>query len=175
MIADKGEKWEKEGIEDGYGWCGGCVKLMGKVSELNRNVSELKEARQRNNVMLAVGELVSIVYQKIFEVATDIGLPEVPSRRQGLSVTIDLCLFLKYTKTKNEFKALLDAALVEIGLSREEYDILVAAKRVRYDVYYPTDALESLEILKTADVDDFSDVRQVLLSHRALLIDDIDG
>ena len=81
LIADNGEKWEKEGIEkavsissipreklsselivkeadcstaadvaeirvtceDGYGWCGGCVKLMGEVSEL-------KEARHETGV-----------------------------------------------------------------------------------------------------------------------------
>ena len=152
--------------EDGYGWCGGCVKLMGEVSEL-------KEARQRDNVMLAVGELVSIVYEKIFEIANDIGLPEVLGRR-GQSVAIDLSLFLKYTKTKNEFKALLDAALKEIGLTREEYDILVAAKRARNHAYHPTDTLESLEILRTAPVDDFSAARNVLLTHRTLFMDDID-
>ena len=160
---------------DGYRYirCGAFAKLRGEMSELKEELSELKEARQRHNVRLAVGELVTIVYQKIFEIAKETGLPEVLGRR-GQRVDIDLPMFLRFTKSKAEFKALLDAVLVEIGLSKKEYDILVATKQTRTYAYHPTDILESLKVLETVPVDDFSDARNVLLSHRAMFNDDID-
>ena len=179
-------------------WCSGCIKLNKKVELLEARLAEgLAEVerqraegegqraegeRQREliNLSVIIGDLVAALHQVLFDTAAKV-LPEalrIPREvyYKGYMERINISFFPKHSnKEGGVHRQYLLHALESTGITLSEYEILVAAKRIRNETFHNSvPNRELVDILQLSNIRDtsFNDARAVLLLHRKLLMEE---
>jgi predicted nucleic acid-binding protein len=154
-------------------WCGGCVKLSKTVEELSERVEDLESILKERDCLIVVGELISEVYRQLFNIAKGRGMPTHVKNPAGTEEKVDLSLFLKLSaKPSRLLHKYLSAGLDVLGLTLDEYNILVLAKQQRNDTHHfiisSAKLLQKLEEIGTILEDQIEGAKQVILKHRSL-------
>ena len=154
-------------------WCGGCLALTAKVEALTAKVEALEQSevlrKQHEMLLVAMGDLNGELYENIYDIV--LSMDKFPLRFKGRAM--DLALFLKYSSNeKGELRLFLELALVKIGVSVSEYNIMSRAKQFRNRTYhYDTSNENLLEIVSSSpSMPEVEEARSLLLKHRSLFV-----
>ena len=110
--------------------CAGYVELSRRISLIKAQLAELERKTKTNELNGITRDLVEVLYEVLFAMATDLKMPKELLDR-GHMERINLRLFLKYSSKESGVlrQYLLDALELK-GISLRDYNILVAATKV---------------------------------------------
>ena len=162
-------------------WCGGCLTLSNQVREQGKQIAEqgkqiadlIEETRvreERDKLAIALGDLILIVYRKLFNVAkATTGFPMFT--KDGTAIDCGLFLYLAGDE-RNKMHPFLLTALKTIPMDLVDFKALVSAKRTRNEMFHcSTNRMDLLEIVESATINDFADARRIIMSHRGLFVE----
>ena len=142
--------------------------------------ARLAEEESKRELTVIIGDLVGALYQLLFDTAAK-ALPE--ARRmpkevlyEGYMERINISFFRKHSNIEGGvLRKYLLRALELKGITLSDYEILVAAKKVRNEIFHNSvpngklvDTLRSSNIRHLS----FNEEREVLLRHHELLMEE---
>ena len=161
--------------------CAGYVKLSGKISlmeariaDMEARIAELGRETEINKLNGIIRDLVEVLCEVLFAMATDLKMPKEVLDR-GHMERINLRLFLKHSSKESGVlrQYLLDALELK-GISLRDYNILVATTKIQistsYNCHLSNVALIEILQLTVVRYIPFDEARAVLLHHSTCLM-----
>ena len=147
------------------------MKLKGETELIKR---ENAEDKRLNELTVIIGDLARALYQVLFATAKELHMPK-EVLDSGEMERINISLFLKHSNKKTgALRQYLLDAVESKGITLFDYNILVAAKRIRNNTFHDSLSsnralLNSLQ-LSTIRKTSFDLARQVLLNNSTLFV-----
>ena len=122
-----------------------CEKCRQLEQKLDGFMLAVQTKDEKNDLLVAAGEIVTKFYKNIYKYALSMGLPE----------KVDLGEFLECSdaESTSEFKRFFTASLNHFGISLEDFRSLRSMKQLRNDIFHSFPATtELLKQLKSAEL-----------------------
>lgn len=139
-------------------------KLDGVRNKLQKVEDELKADKEEQKFLVVIGELVSKVYDKIYNVLIDDDTPEINK------LPHNVCFMVFFKNAFNKYRQYLDYALNEIELPIDDYRILVSVKNIRNNTFHQRESVSGLtEDLESSDYTKYNEAKRIILEIQHVL------